>query len=69
MTVVVENGGGGSTVAAPIARDMLLFAQHGGLPPEESYPTSQRTRIREDLAVLSERILPPDGSTPAVSQT
>lgn len=69
VTVVVEHGGGGSTVAAPIARDMLLFAQHGGLPPEESYPTSQRTRIREDLAVLSERILPPDGSTPAVSQT
>jgi penicillin-binding protein 2 len=47
----------------------MLFAQHGGLPPEEAYPTSQRGRIREDLAQLSERILPPDNATPTVSRT
>jgi hypothetical protein len=39
VTVVVEHGGGGSTAAAPIARDIMLFAQHGGLPPEDAYPT------------------------------
>lgn len=69
VTVVVEHGGGGSTAAAPIARDIMLFAQHGGLPPEDAYPTSQRTRIREDLALLSERILPPDTTTMIVSET
>lgn len=69
VTVVVEHGGGGSTAAAPIARDIMLFAQHGGLPPEEAYPTSQRARVREDLALLSERILPPDGTTATVSRT
>ncbi|MES2549835.1 MAG: hypothetical protein V4630_09085, partial [Pseudomonadota bacterium] len=41
-----------------------------GLPPEDAYPTAQRARIREDLAQLSERILPPDGVTPiTVSRT
>lgn len=69
VTVVVEHGGGGSTAAAPIARDIMLFAQHGGLPPEDAYPTSQRARVREDLALLSERILPPDGTTATVSRT
>jgi penicillin-binding protein 2 len=28
VSVVVEHGGGGSSVAAPIARDILLMAQH-----------------------------------------
>jgi penicillin-binding protein 2 len=70
VTVEVEHGGGGSTAAAPIARDIMLFAQHGGLPPEDAYPAAQRGRVREDLALLSERILPPDGMTPtAVSRT
>lgn len=69
VTVVVEHGGGGSTAAAPIARDIMLFAQHGGLPPEDAYPTSQRTRVRDELALLSERILPPDNTTSTVSRT
>jgi penicillin-binding protein 2 len=69
VTIVVEHGGGGSTAAAPIARDIMLFVQHGGLPPEDAYPTSQRMRIREDLALLSERILPPDTTNTAVSKT
>lgn len=47
----------------------MLFAQHGGLPPEDAYPTSQQMRIREDLALLSERILPPDKTNIAVSKT
>ena len=69
VTVVVEHGGGGSTAAAPIARDIMLFAQHGGLPPTDAYPASQRTRVGDQLALLSDRILPPDGAIPIVSRT
>ncbi|MBT8473968.1 MAG: penicillin-binding protein 2 [Alphaproteobacteria bacterium] len=46
VSVVVEHGGGGSRAAAPIARDILAFAQYGGVPPLDAYPTSQRERIR-----------------------
>jgi penicillin-binding protein 2 len=45
ISVVVEHGGGGSGVAAPIARDILLFALHGGVPPLAAYPAAQRNRI------------------------
>ena len=45
VAVVVEHGGGGSRAAAPVARDILLFAQYGGVPPLEAYPSSQRERI------------------------
>jgi penicillin-binding protein 2 len=47
VSVVVEHGGGGSTAAAPIARDVMLFALHGGLPPLSAYPASQREAIGE----------------------
>lgn len=46
VSVVVEHGGGGSRAAAPVARDILLFAQYGGVPPLDAYPSSQRERIR-----------------------
>ena len=52
ISVVVEHGGGGSTVAAPIARDILLRAMSGGLPPIEAYPSSQRGRIETMLKEL-----------------
>ncbi|MEL6167543.1 MAG: penicillin-binding protein 2 [Pseudomonadota bacterium] len=45
VSVVVEHGGGGSRAAAPVARDILLFAQYDGVPPIEAYPASQRERI------------------------
>jgi penicillin-binding protein 2 len=45
-SVVVEHGGGGSTAAAPIARDIMLFAEFGEVPPLDAYPASQRERIR-----------------------
>jgi penicillin-binding protein 2 len=45
VSVIVEHGGGGSTAAAPIARDILLFALHGKVPPLSAYPASQRNRI------------------------
>jgi penicillin-binding protein 2 len=45
VSVVVEHGGGGSAVAAPIARDAILRALADGLPPLSAYPASQRTTI------------------------
>ncbi|MCP3971654.1 MAG: penicillin-binding protein 2 [Rhodobacteraceae bacterium] len=45
-SVVVEHGGGGSLVAAPIARDIILQALYGGKPPLSAYPSSQRGTIR-----------------------
>jgi penicillin-binding protein 2 len=48
---IVEHGGGGSAVAAPIARDILLFALCGGLPPLEAYPAEQREAIEKRRAV------------------
>ena len=47
---IVEHGGGGSAVAAPIARDILLYALCGGLPPLEAYPPEQRKAIEEQRA-------------------
>lgn len=44
--VVVEHGGGGSVAAAPIARDIVLQALYGGLPPLTAYPSSQRGTIQ-----------------------
>ena len=55
VSVVVEHGGGGSSAAAPVARDIMLFAEHGGLPPLSSYPASQRTEIEERFAALTLR--------------
>ncbi len=49
---IVEHGGGGSAVAAPIARDILLYALCGGLPPLEAYPADQRKRDRGAAARL-----------------
>ncbi len=45
ISLVVEHGGGGGGVAAPIARDILLFALYGGIPPLSAYPAAQRNRI------------------------
>ncbi|PWE28046.1 penicillin-binding protein 2 [Pararhodobacter marinus] len=59
VSVVVEHGGGGSSVAAPIARDIILAAQNGGLPPLEAYPTPQRNRIETMIRTISEQIGPP----------
>lgn len=52
VAVVVEHGGGGSTAAAPIARDVTLQALYGGEPPLDAYPTKDRDRIREQQRVL-----------------
>lgn len=52
VSVVVEHGGGGSTAAAPVARDIMLFALYGGLPPIDAYPADQRERMRTYLEAL-----------------
>lgn len=46
VTVIVEHGGGGSAVAAPIARDIIMRALYEGEPPLAAYPAAERNRIR-----------------------
>jgi penicillin-binding protein 2 len=58
VSVVVEHGGGGSSVAAPIARDVILAAQNGGLPPIDAYPAPQRNRIETMIREISASIGP-----------
>ncbi|MDX5401058.1 MAG: penicillin-binding protein 2 [Rhodobacterales bacterium] len=52
VAVVVEHGGGGSAVAAPVARDITLQALYNGDPPLEAYPEGDRARIQ----ALQERL-------------
>jgi penicillin-binding protein 2 len=62
VSVVVEHGGGGSSVAAPIARDIALFALHGGMPPLSAYPQPQRNRIETMQREMQEVLLPTEVS-------
>lgn len=63
VSVIVEHGGGGSAAAAPIARDVLAYALHGGLPPLDAYPSTIRSRIQreQDALVLRAPIVPSEG--------
>lgn len=47
IATVVEHGGGGSTAAAPIARDVMIRALYGPEPPIEAWPTALHQEIRE----------------------
>ncbi|WP_424932430.1 penicillin-binding protein 2 [Amaricoccus macauensis] len=61
---IVEHGGGGSKVAAPIARDILMQALWGGEPPLEAYPSEQRREIeerREAMRAARGDIIEPEG--------
>ena len=62
VSVVVEHGGGGSSVAGPIARDVLLRALSDGMPPLTAYPTSQRGRIETQLKAMKLRQTDPDST-------
>jgi len=66
VSVIVEHGGGGSAVAAPIARDILLQALNRGLPPLTAYPADQRNRIEEQQRNMN--LLAPDESEGAKSR-
>ncbi|MFZ1346715.1 MAG: penicillin-binding protein 2, partial [Tabrizicola sp.] len=68
VAVVVEHGGGGSTAAAPIARDVILRALYGKLPPLDAYPASQRGRIETMLKELPLRD-PVTGQPPVKTET
>ncbi len=52
VAVVVEHGGGGSTAAAPIGRDITLQALYDGTPPLEVYPRAAHA----DILAQQERI-------------
>ena len=64
-SLIVEHGGGGSAVAAPIARDIMLYALADGLPPLEAYPSGQRGGIEAMRAKLN---LAPPSARPAPSR-
>jgi penicillin-binding protein 2 len=66
VAVVVEHGGGGSVVAAPIARDAILRALSDGMPALTAYPADQRGRIETMLNSLKLRL--PDGTAPESSK-
>jgi len=66
VSVVVEHGGGGSTAAAPIARDLLLRAMSDGIPPASAYPASQRTRIETQHRNM--KLRDADGNAPESSR-
>jgi penicillin-binding protein 2 len=64
VSVVVEHGGGGSAVAAPVARDILLRALYGDVPPSSLYPSNQRQVIEDRHNAMDLRpTLPPAGPT------
>lgn len=59
VAVVVEHGGGGSTAAAPIARDITLQALYGEEPPLAAYPSRDRNRIKaQQKRIRTEHPLP-----------
>ena len=63
VSVIVEHGGGGSAVAAPIGRDITMQALYGGFPPLEAYPAAARTRAEEWQVRIAPRI--PGGTNAA----
>ncbi|MBZ4688865.1 MAG: peptidoglycan glycosyltransferase [Cereibacter sp.] len=60
VAVVVEHGGGGSSVAGPIVRDILLRCLTGGMPPLSAYPSAQRGRMETLLNGLQLRHTEPE---------
>lgn len=48
ISVIVEHGGGGSSVAAPIARDIMMRALYGDVVPLSAYPPAERNKIRAE---------------------
>ncbi|WP_375689358.1 penicillin-binding protein 2 [Pseudooceanicola sp. LIPI14-2-Ac024] len=60
VAVVVEHGMGGSTAAAPIARDITLQALFNGDPPLDAYPRKDHGRIQTQQEKLREMRPPED---------
>ena len=67
--VIVEHGGSGSKAAAPIVRDLLMYAHYGTLPPLESYPEELRRQIqREQIELQLDELDPGGGRSRGVTQ-
>lgn len=56
VAVVVEHGGGGSTAAAPIVRDVMLQTLYGGTPPLDAYPSKDRATAKAQQDTIRERL-------------
>lgn len=68
VSLIVEHGGGGSSAAAPLARDILLFALAGGVPPLAAYPEGARAKARalhEQMDLVDPETVPTSGSSRA----
>ena len=64
VAVVVEHGGGGSTAAAPIARDITLQALYGEDPPLAAYPAKDHGRFRAQQERLQQFRPPAEDDRP-----
>ena len=64
VSIVVEHGCGGSSTAAPIARDITLQALYGEDPPLSAYPARDRGRISAQQKRLREMRPPAQGEEP-----
>lgn len=63
VACVIEHGGGGSAVAGPIVRDVILRClTPGPLPPLGAYPQSQRARMETLLNGLKLRKIEPEAN-------
>jgi penicillin-binding protein 2 len=56
VAVIVEHGGGGSATAAPIARDVTLFALTGQIPELSHYPAGVKAQIKEEQEELAPKL-------------
>jgi penicillin-binding protein 2 len=68
VSVIIEHGGGGSAVAAPVARDIMLAALHdGAVPPLEALPAGEReaARLRFEAMPLRPAPVPEPGRSRA----
>jgi penicillin-binding protein 2 len=72
ISVIVEHGGGGSAVAAPIARDIILYTLYGKLPSLSAYPKDQHSEIQlrlEELKTFDNKDTKGNKSAPLETQT
>jgi len=66
VAVIVEHGGGGSSVAAPIGRDITLFALTGKMPDPLHYPENLRGQIQLEQRYLAPKLI--DWTSPTVME-
>ncbi len=57
LSIVVEHGGGGGKIAAPIARDLLLYALNNAIPSINEYPIKERNKINLILKNIKKEMI------------